>query len=152
MNKTGKVVSVNISEKKGVIKLPVEKITLCDTGIEKDAHAGDWHRQVSLLAAESITKFEEVLGRKITFGEFAENITTEGLILHEMKPGDILKLGEKVKLEVTQIGKKCHGEGCAIYTAVGKCVMPKEGIFCRVIDNGKVEANTAIIYIPANES
>ena len=129
----GKVISVNISEKKGVIKLPVEKITLCDTGIEKDAHAGDWHRQISLLSIESINKFNKVLGRELVFGEFAENITTEGLILYEMKPGDILNIGNKVVLEVTQIGKKCHGDGCAIYTAVGKCVMPKEGIFCKVI-------------------
>jgi molybdopterin adenylyltransferase len=148
MNQTGKVVSVNISEKKGVIKLPVEKITLCDTGIERDAHAGDWHRQVSLLAAESITRFEDVLGRKITYGEFAENITTEGLVLHTMNPGDILQLGEEVKLEVTQIGKKCHGDGCAIFTAVGKCVMPSEGIFCKVIENGNLSPNDQIVYIP----
>lgn len=148
MNQTGKVVSVNISEKKGVIKLPVEKITLCDTGIERDAHAGDWHRQVSLLAAESITRFEDVLGRKITYGEFAENITTEGLVLHTMNPGDILQLGEEVKLEVTQIGKKCHGDGCAIFTAVGKCVMPSEGIFCKVIENGNLTPNDQIVYIP----
>ena len=148
MNKSGKVISVNISEKKGVIKLPVEKITLCDTGIENDAHAGDWHRQVSLLASESIQRFEGVLGRKITYGEFAENITTEGLELHSMKPGDILQLGNDVKLEVTQIGKKCHGDGCAIFTAVGKCVMPKEGIFCKVLENGKVSVNDQVKYLP----
>lgn len=146
----GKVISVNISEKKGVIKLPVDKITLCDTGIEKDAHAGDWHRQISLLAIESIKKFNKVLGRELVYGEFAENITTQGLILYEMKPGDILNIGNNVVLEVTQIGKKCHGDGCAIYTAVGKCVMPKEGIFCKVIKNGSISANDIIEYLPKN--
>ena len=148
----GKVISVNISEKKGVIKLPVEKITLCDTGIEKDAHAGDWHRQVSLLADESIDRFKDVLGREIEYGEFAENITTKGLILYDMKPGDFLKIGKEVVMEVTQIGKECHGTGCAIFTAVGKCVMPKEGIFCKVINHGNITANDKIIYIPANKA
>jgi len=117
MTHTGKVISVNISEEKGVIKLPVDKIKLCDTGIERDAHAGTWHRQVSLLAAESITRFEKTLGRNLAYGEFAENITTQGLVLYKMKPGDRIKIGENVEMEVTQIGKKCHGDGCAIFSA-----------------------------------
>lgn len=152
MQHTGKVISVNISEKKGVIKEPVEKITLYEKGIIKDAHAGDWHRQVSLLAAESITRFEKVLGRGLAYGEFAENITTEGLVLFEMKPGDIIKIGEEAEMEVTQIGKKCHGDGCAIYTAAGKCVMPKEGIFCKVLKNGNITANDEIIYLPVDKA
>lgn len=152
METIGKVISVNISEKKGVIKEPVENIELIETGIKNDAHAGKWHRQVSLLAEESITRFKDVLGRDIDFGEFAENITTQGLVLFEMVPGDIIKIGNDVVMEVTQIGKKCHGDGCAIYTAAGRCVMPKEGIFCKVISNGSVKANDEIIYLPMNKA
>lgn len=152
MKTIGKVISVNISEKKGVIKLPVEKISLNNKGVENDAHAGDWHRQVSLLADESINRFKDVLGRDIEYGEFAENITTKGLVLYKMLPGDIIKIGENVVMEVTQIGKKCHGDGCAIYSAVGKCVMPKEGIFCKVISNGNISAEDEIIYLPMNKA
>ncbi|MDA3952527.1 MAG: MOSC domain-containing protein [Bacteroidales bacterium] len=140
-----KVLSVNISEEKGVIKKPVDSISITETGIENDAHAGDWHRQISLLAKESIDKFEEVLGRKLKFGEFAENITTEGITLYTMKPGDKLNIAD-VELEVTQIGKKCHGDGCAIFSQVGKCVMPKEGIFAKVIKTGKILPGDGIIY------
>ncbi len=152
MKLKGKVLSVNISEKKGVIKQPVKQISICETGIKHDAHAGKWHRQVSLLAAESITRFEKVLGRNLAYGEFAENITTEGLVLYEMSPGDIIKIGKDVVMEVTQIGKKCHGDGCAIFTSAGRCVMPKEGIFCKVIRNGNITANDEIIYLPANKA
>lgn len=140
-----KVLSVNISEKKGVIKESVNEIIITEKGVENDAHAGDWHRQVSLLAKESIDKFEEVLGRKLEFGEFAENITTEGITLYTMKPGDILNIAD-VKLEITQIGKKCHGDGCAIFSQVGKCVMPKEGIFAKVLKTGKIKPGDEIIY------
>ncbi|MCB2196539.1 MAG: MOSC domain-containing protein [Bacteroidetes bacterium] len=142
-----KVVSVNISEEKGVIKKPVEKIILNEKGVVNDAHAGDWHRQVSLLAKESIKKFEEVLGRELEYGEFAENITTEGITLYEMKPGDKIYIGE-TELEVTQIGKKCHGDGCAIFSQVGKCVMPKEGIFAKVLRTGEVKPGDSIKYKP----
>jgi MOSC domain-containing protein YiiM len=142
-----KVVSVNISEKKGVIKNPVEEIIIHNQGVEKDAHAGDWHRQVSLLAKESIDKFEEVLGRKLNYGEFAENITTEGITLYTMKPGDRLKIAD-VEMEITQIGKKCHGDGCAIFSQVGKCVMPTEGIFAKVIHPGRIKPDDEVIYIP----
>ncbi len=140
-----KVLSVNISEKKGVIKESVNEIVITENGVENDAHAGDWHRQVSLLAKESIDKFEEVLGRKLEFGEFAENITTEGITLYTMKPGDILNIAD-VELEITQIGKKCHGDGCAIFSQVGKCVMPKEGIFAKVLKTGKIKPGDEIIY------
>ena len=97
------------------------------------------------MAKESIDKFEEVLGRKLGFGEFAENITTEGITLYTMKPGDILNIAD-VKLEITQIGKKCHGDGCAIFSQVGKCVMPKEGIFAKVLKTGKIKPGDEIIY------
>jgi molybdopterin adenylyltransferase len=140
-----KVLSVNVSKEKGVIKKPVDQIVITESGIENDAHAGDWHRQISLLAKESIDKFEEVLGRKLEFGEFAENITTEGITLYTMKPGDKLFIGD-VEMEVTQIGKKCHGDGCAIFSQVGKCVMPKEGIFAKVIKTGNIKAGDEIIY------
>jgi MOSC domain-containing protein YiiM len=132
------VISVNISEKKGTIKTPRNAISINSKGVESDAHAGDWHRQVSLLGEESIRNFEKKLGRKIEFGEFAENITTRGIVLYETTPGDKLIIGETI-LEVTQIGKKCHGEGCEIFQIVGSCVMPKEGIFCKVIKQGTIK-------------
>ncbi|MDY0102448.1 MAG: molybdopterin-binding protein [Lentimicrobium sp.] len=142
-----KVVSVNISEKKGTVKVPVDQISLDLNGVDGDAHAGKWHRQVSLLGIESFRNFEKQAGRKLNFGEFAENITTEGIILHESHPLDRFIVGEVV-LEVTQIGKKCHGDGCAIYREVGNCVMPKEGIFCRVLRPGFIQAGDAVVYQP----
>jgi MOSC domain-containing protein YiiM len=144
---TIKVISTNISRKKGTIKEPVPQIILNDKGVEGDAHAGDWHRQVSLLAKESIQKWSQHAGRKVNWGEFAENITTEGITLYETTPGDRLIIGD-VELEVTQIGKKCHGTGCAIFNEVGNCVMPKEGIFAKVIKQGNVKAGDKIVYFP----
>ncbi|GET32448.1 hypothetical protein PbJCM13498_13110 [Prolixibacter bellariivorans] len=141
------VKSVNISEKKGTIKLPVDRIKLDFHGVQGDAHAGSWHRQVSLLGTESIDKFSEEAGRKITFGEFAENITTEGALLYDMRPFDRL-VGEHVELEVTQIGKKCHGDNCSIFREVGNCVMPKEGIFARVLKGGHVQKGDVLTYHP----
>ncbi|HOI87973.1 MAG TPA: MOSC domain-containing protein, partial [Lentimicrobium sp.] len=142
-----KVISVNISEKKGTIKVPVKEINLTSTGVEGDAHSGRWHRQVSLLGTESFRKFEKLAGRPLKYGEFAENITTEGIILHETHALDRFVIGDAL-LEVTQIGKKCHGDSCAIYREVGNCVMPKEGIFCRVLKPGKVKAGDAVVYQP----
>lgn len=142
-----KILSVNISEKKGTIKVPVERIVLDEQGVQGDAHAGNWHRQVSLLGKESVGKFSGEAGRTIAFGEFAENITTEGLILYETHPLDRLKMGD-VELEVTQIGKKCHGDSCAIFREVGNCVMPKEGIFARVVKGGALQPGQSIEYMP----
>ena len=142
-----KVLSVNISEKKGTIKIPVNEISMTNIGVEGDAHSGKWHRQVSMLAQESIEKFSKQSDRKINFGEFAENITTQGIELHTCNIFDRFKIGE-VLLELTQIGKECHGTNCAIYKEVGNCVMPKEGIFCRVLKNGVIKAEDEIIYIP----
>ena len=144
---TCKIKSLNISEKKGTIKTPRKKIKLNFEGIEGDAHAGKWHRQVSLLAAESIHGFERELGRKIEYGEFAENITTEGIAIHKSMPFDRFKAGN-VELEVTQIGKKCHGDNCEIFQLAGKCVMPKEGIFCRVLKPGTLSEIDELEYIP----
>jgi molybdenum cofactor synthesis domain-containing protein len=141
------VLSVNISEKKGTIKKPVDCIELNATGVAKDAHSGNWHRQVSLLAKESIDKFSEEAKRKIAFGEFAENITTEGLLLHHTAPLDRFTYGD-IELEVTQIGKKCHGDNCSIFREVGNCVMPKEGIFCRVLKGGDLKAGNTLNYQP----
>lgn len=140
---TTRVVSVNISQEKGTTKKPVSKIIIDELGVKGDAHAGDWHRQVSLLSKESVEKWGELAGRKVAWGEFAENITTEGIVLCETHPGDRLIIGN-VELEVTQIGKKCHGSGCAIFNEVGNCVMPKEGIFAKVITGGMVKAGEEI--------
>lgn len=137
MNKIGKVLDINISEKKGVIKKPIDEgIFIEDFGLEGDAHAGKWHRQVSLLGIESFNKMKEQGIEDLDHGSFAENITTEGIILYELPVGTRMKIGETIQ-EVTQIGKECH-TGCAIAKQVGKCVMPKEGIFTRVIKGGKV--------------
>ncbi|MBN1141220.1 MAG: MOSC domain-containing protein [Deltaproteobacteria bacterium] len=147
--KTGTVVAVNISTEKGTVKHPVPRIVLDAAGIRGDAHAGSWHRQISLLAQESVEEFNKLspTGRKITSGEFAENILTRGLDLREFAPLDRLMIGA-VELEVTQIGKKCHGDSCAIYREVGSCVMPHEGIFTRVIRGGEVRPGDAIRFMP----
>ncbi|MGL4392137.1 MAG: MOSC domain-containing protein [Fusobacteriaceae bacterium] len=138
-----KVVSINISTKKGVVKTPVSEATFFeDHGIEGDAHAGKWHRQISLLDIESIQKIKDK-GVNVSNGKFAENITTSGIVLYELPVGTKLKIGETVQ-EVTQIGKECHNDGCAIKIAVGDCVMPREGIFTRVIKSGKVKVGDSI--------
>lgn len=141
------VISVNISEKKGEIKLPVSKIVLNSQGVVGDAHAGDWHRQVSILGKESFDAFKTLSGRMPAWGEFAENITTEGMEVFKTHPGDRFTCG-KVVLEVTQIGKKCHGDGCAIFREVGTCVMPKEGIFTRVISSGTIVPGDTLEFHP----
>jgi molybdenum cofactor synthesis domain-containing protein len=142
-----KILSVNISEQKGTIKKAVECIELTNIGVTNDAHAGKWHRQISLLGTESIAKFEQKANRKINYGEFAENITTEGLLLYHCHPLDILQ-NDNITLQITQIGKHCHGGGCAIYREVGNCVMPKEGIFARVIKGGMLKAGDELEYYP----
>ena len=140
------IVSVNISEKKGIVKTPVDKIVFNETGIEGDAHAGHWHRQVSLLAQESIEKAEEQANAKFPPGTFAENLTTRGVEVHKTAPLDRF-VNDEIVLEVTQIGKKCHTT-CAIGKQIGNCIMPLEGIFCKVIKGGVVKAGTAFSYVP----
>lgn len=138
----GKIVAVCISANTGERKTPVESVLLKEGhGVVGDAHAGDWHRQVSLLAIESIRKMQ-ALGLDVDTGDFAENITTEGIDLVAVPIGSRIKLGETV-LEVTQIGKECHNR-CAIYHQAGDCVMPKEGIFARVVAGGRVSKGHSI--------
>ena len=146
-NKTLEIISVNISEKKGTIKLPVDSIRLTNEGVENDSHSGLWNRQVSLLGVESFRKFEKITGRKMIFGEFAENITTSGLELWKSRPLDRLR-SDKVELEITQIGKECHGTSCTIFKEVGDCVMPKEGVFARVLKHGHLRAGDVLEYFP----
>ena len=138
-----KVIAVNISSQKGVPKETIEEGNFIENfGLEGDAHAGNWHRQVSLLGSESIEKVKLLGVEGLGNGSFAENITTEGLNLWEIPIGTRLKIGETIQ-EITQIGKECHAK-CAIYHQVGECVMPKEGIFTRVIRGGKVRAGDLI--------
>ena len=141
------VVSVNISEKKGMIKHPVEQIELkIDHGIVNDAHAGDWHRQISLLDLSSFEKMNNTAKVELTPGIFAENITTEGIELWSLPVGTRLKIGETL-LEITQIGKECHRH-CQVFRQVGDCVMPREGIFAIVIEEGTIKAGQEIEIIP----
>ena len=143
----GKVKAVCISEEKGVQKLEVDEVYLkVDHGIVGDAHAGNWHRQVSLLAAESIAKTQKALDYKLANGDFAENIVTEGLVLFTLPVGTKLQIGE-AEGEITQIGKECH-KGCAIRELAGDCVMPREGIFIKVIKPGKVKPGDDIKVLP----
>ena len=138
----GRVVSVNVSADKGVQKRPVESVTLvADHGIEADAHAGPWHRQVSLLADESAAKMRAG-GAHVGAGDFGENFTTEGIDVCRLPVGARLRVASAL-LQVTQIGKECHAH-CAIYHQVGDCVMPREGIFVRVLDGGEVRAGDEI--------
>lgn len=146
--KTIEVKSVNISVKKGTIKKPVEKITLSEVGIAEDAHSGSWHRQLSLLGTESLAKQAVKAKREFAYGEFAENITTEGMEIHHTKPLDMF-VSENVELQVTQIGKECHSN-CEIFREIGDCVMPREGIFCRVTKgfNYELKAGEKFAYVP----
>jgi MOSC domain-containing protein YiiM len=139
-----KVISVNISDKKGMRKKPVTEITVrSDFGIEGDAHASsEWHRQVSLLAVESIDKMRDA-GLDVHPGDFAENITTEGIDLVSLPVGTKIHIGSEVVGEVSQIGKVCHTR-CAIYYQAGDCVMPKEGIFVKVLKGGRVAAGDTV--------
>ncbi|MEG0377561.1 MAG: MOSC domain-containing protein, partial [Eubacterium sp.] len=139
----GKVIAINRSEKKGVMKTPVEVgVFIEDFGLEGDAHAGKWHRQVSLLGQESIDKMNAQMDTTgiegLCSGNFAENITTQGIVLYELPVGTQMKIGETIQ-EVSQIGKQCH-KGCEIAKKVGDCVMPREGIFTVVIKGGQVKA------------
>lgn len=137
-----RIVSLNVSSNKGTGKKPVAEVLVRPGhGIEGDAHAGPWHRQISLLASESI---EKMLAQGLTLapGDFAENITTEGLELAVLPVGTRLVAGE-VELEVTQIGKKCHAK-CQIFQQVGHCIMPTEGIFAKVIRGGTLKAGQTI--------
>ena len=143
------ITSLNISEKKGERKKPVESVELrADHGIIGDAHAGMRKRQVSLLAAESIQKMKDK-GLDVNAGDFAENVTTEGIDLPELPLGTRLRLGPAL-VEVTQIGKKCH-DRCEIYNQAGDCVMPREGIFVRVLEGGALRAGDPVKLVEGEE-
>ncbi len=135
-----KILSINISNKKGIQKSPINEARLeIDHGIYGDAHAGDWHRQISMLAIEDVNKMR-ALGLELDHGDFAENLTTEGIDLAGLPIGSRLNLGETI-VEVTQIGKECH-QHCAIYQKAGDCIMPKRGIFVKVIKGGSIYKDT----------
>lgn len=140
-----RVIAVCRSDTKGVSKEPItEGVLKEEYGLEGDAHAdGGWHRQVSLLAIESIEKMR-ALGLDLRPGDFAENITTEGIELLSLPVGTRLAVGDEVILEISQIGKECH-VGCAIFRQVGRCIMPREGVFARVIRGGRVRAGDEIV-------
>lgn len=140
----GEVVAVCVSAEKHVQKEEVEEVLLVeDLGIEGDAHAGSGHRQVSLLAEESVEKMRALGLKDLKPGAFGENLLTRGLELTRLEVGDRLRLGEDILLEVTQIGKECV-DRCAIYYAAGDCIMPREGIFARVLRSGRVRAGDRI--------
>jgi len=144
--KMAKVVSVNISQQKGEQKHPVPEIQLkLRHGIVGDAHAGDWHRQISLLAEESVDAMRAACPIPLNPGVFAENINTEGIDLKRLPVGTRLRIGE-TEVEVTQIGKECHS-GCAIKKAAGRCVMPTEGIFAVVVREGTVRPGDEIVIL-----
>lgn len=141
-----KVLAINISEKKGVPKKTIEEGEfIVDFGLKGDAHGGNWHRQVSLLGQESIDKVAALEIKGLCTGKFAENITTEGIELYTLPIGALLKISDVI-LEVTQIGKECH-QKCAIFQLVGDCVMPKEGIFAKVIKGGIIKKGDSIEVI-----
>lgn len=140
------ILSINISKKTGEQKTPVEEAVLKENhGIVGDAHAGDWHRQVSFLADEDIDTMRKIRpGFPLAFGDFAENITTRGLPLKDLPIGSKVFLGD-TELEITQIGKECH-HGCAIYQAIGDCVMPRNGVFARVLRGGRISCESSCYY------
>ena len=142
----GRTKAISISEKRGTQKTNVPEAELkTDFGIVGDAHAADWHRQVSLLAVESIDKMI-AKGAKVSPGNFAENITTEGIDLLSLTIGSRLRLGKSVELEITQFGKKCHSQ-CEIFEQVGDCIMPREGAFAKVISPGQIKVGDVIEVI-----
>jgi MOSC domain-containing protein YiiM len=141
----GTIVSANLATEKGVRKLPQTGVVLvAGHGVQGDAHAGPWHRQVSLLAVESVQKMRDK-GLNVNPGDFGENLTTAGIVIYELPIGARLSIGETL-LEVTQIGKVCH-DRCAIYYAAGDCVMPREGIFVRVLKGGLLRAGDTITLV-----
>ena len=144
MKREFSILSINISDRTGVQKKPVARAVLREGhGIEGDAHAGDWHRQVSLLADEDIQTMRG-RGIELGYGDFAENVTTRGIDLGALPIGTRLNLGTAL-LEITQIGKECH-HGCAIFHAVGDCVMPRKGVFARVLRGGEIDHESRCHY------
>ena len=137
------IVSIAVSRKKGIRKTCVPRAHLrAGHGVEGDAHAGEWHRQISFLAAESIDQVK-AQGLAVDFGEFAENIATSGIDWLQVAPGTRFKVGPHAVVEITQIGKTCHKK-CAIYYQTGDCIMPREGVFARVLVGGTIATGDPI--------
>lgn len=146
-NKIGNLVAISISKKKGIPKTNIESAILIENfGIAGDIHGGNWHRQISFLAVESIEKMRKAGLPQLRPGAFAENLTTEFISVPNLNVGDIVQIGKSSELEITQIGKECHTR-CGIYYAVGDCVMPREGIFAKVIRGGEIFVNDSITVI-----
>ena len=145
-----RVIAVCVSKHKGTVKTPVDAVELTvELGISGDAHAGPWHRQLSLLALESIRKMRD-RGLEVEPGSFAENVTTEGLDLVSLPVGTRLQIGDNAVVEITQIGKECHTR-CAIYYKAGDCVMPKEGVFARIVEGGRIQSGDRILLLDNRE-
>ena len=145
----GKLIAICISEKRGTRKIPADQAVLCpDFGIEGDAHAGNWHRQVSLLGIEKIEDFRK-RGAEVDFGAFGENLIVEGLDLRTLPVGSRLQIGSAL-LEMTQIGKECHTH-CAIYHQTGDCIMPREGVFAAVLEGGTIRPGDPVTWLPPAE-
>lgn len=148
---TGEILAVCLSPKKGMKKRVVRSARLlAGHGLEGDGHAGDWHRQVSLLADESAETLR-AKGLEVGPGSFAENLTTRGIDIPSLKVGQRLRIGASAVLEVTQIGKECHSR-CRIYHEAGDCVMPREGVFARVLESGSVRPGDAVETIGPREA
>ena len=138
-----KIVSIAVSHKKGTVKQCIETAELMENhSIKGDAHAGDWHRQLSFLASESIEKASSA-DFKLNFGDFAENIATTGIDWKNEPIGKIFRLGETALVEITQIGKECH-QKCAIFYRTGDCIMPKEGVFAKILKGGVIRVGDRI--------
>ena len=146
MEKEMTIVSLAVSRKKGTRKSQVPAVLLkLNHGVEGDAHAGDWHRQVSFLASESIARTRD-RGLDVDFGDFAENIATQGIDWLTVPVGSVLRLGDEAEVEITQIGKECHKK-CAIYYQAGDCIMPKEGVFGIVLKEGTIRVGDRIVFV-----
>ncbi len=142
----GKIVAICISEKKGVQKKDIKRCKLIENhGLEGDAHAGSWHRQISLLSKEARLVMENK-GAKLNDGDFGENLLTEGIDFANIKVGNKLRLGKDALVRITQIGKECHDK-CSIYYQVGDCIMPREGIFAEVLKGGEIKINDDIEFL-----
>ena len=146
----GRIKAISISKNRGTQKYNVPAAELkAGFGIEGDAHAGNWHRQISLLAEKSIAKMR-AKGASVSEGDFAENITTEGIDLLSLTIGSKLRLGAMAEVEITQFGKQCHS-GCAIFQQIGDCIMPREGVFAKVTKPGRIQPGDTIEVLKSND-
>ncbi len=146
----GRIKAISVSKTRGISKhnIPAAQAK-AGFGIEGDAHAGNWHRQISLLAEESIEKIR-AKGTQVKSGDFAENITTEGIDLRNLVLGSRLRLGREAEVEITQLGKKCHNR-CAIFQQIGNCIMPRDGAFAKVIKSGQIKVGDTIEVLNSND-